>query len=100
GRPATDWIGLYRVGEHNTSYLAYQYTQGAPSGSFTFTAPSVGSYEFRYLLEDGYVSAATSNVVNVVPVNQPPQVNAGADQTLTATTDIASLNGTASDDGY
>src|SRR5207237_944773 len=32
GRPSTDWIGLYRVGDPNTLYLAYQYTGGTPAG--------------------------------------------------------------------
>jgi RHS repeat-associated protein len=87
GRPATDWIGLYKVGDPNQNYQTYQYTQGAATGSLQFTAPATpGQYEFRYLLEDGYTSAATSNTVNVTsptPVNQAPTVNAGPDQSAT-----------------
>ena len=84
GRPVTDWIGLYKVGDPNTSYLTYQYTQGAPTGTVTFNAPATpGQYEFRYLLENGYTSIAKSNTVNVIaiaPTNQAPVVNAGPDQ--------------------
>jgi photosystem II stability/assembly factor-like uncharacterized protein len=66
GRPATDWIGLYRVGDPNTSYLWWSYTQGATQGSFTLTAPSqAGKYEFRYLQNNGYTDVARSNVVTV-----------------------------------
>jgi hypothetical protein len=66
GRPANDWIALYRVGDPNTFYQWWQYTGGAASGSFTLNAPNTaGQYEFRYLLNDGYSSAATSNTVTV-----------------------------------
>jgi hypothetical protein len=66
GRPATDWIGLYRVGDPNTSYLWWQYTQGAQTGSVNVTAPSTnGQYEFRYLTQDSFNLAATSNAFSV-----------------------------------
>ena len=66
GSSARDWIGLYGVGSSNTAFIAYVYTQGAVSGSATFKMPSTrGSYEFRYLLDNGYTSAATSNTVTV-----------------------------------
>ena len=66
-QPATnDWIGLYSVGAGNMSYRAFKYTGGGVSGSFTFTAPTVsGSYEARYLLKNGFTSAATSNTITV-----------------------------------
>lgn len=67
GRPANDWVGLFAVGAANTSSLWYAYTNGAPTGSLTVTAPSqVGSYEFRYLLQNGYTDAARSSTVTVV----------------------------------
>jgi Ca-activated chloride channel family protein len=66
GRPATDWVGLFAVGTPNTSYIAWGYTGGAMSGSLPFTAPANGGrYEFRYFLNDGFTSAATSNTVLV-----------------------------------
>ncbi|MGH3442547.1 MAG: hypothetical protein ACRDUY_11015 [Nitriliruptorales bacterium] len=63
-----DWIGLYAAGAPNTHIgLGWQYTDGASSGSLTFTAPrTAGTYEFRYLKNDGYTDAATSNAV-IVP---------------------------------
>jgi thermitase len=66
GRPGTDWIALYKVGDPNALYQAWQYTGGASSGSLTFTAPgTAGQYEFRYLLNNGFSSSATSNTVTV-----------------------------------
>jgi hypothetical protein len=66
GSSASDWIGLYPIGAPNTRYLAYRYTNGAPSGSVTFTAPAtLGTYEFRYLLKACYTSVAASNPVTV-----------------------------------
>jgi hypothetical protein len=66
GRPANDWVGLYRVGNSDTSYVSWKYTGGTSSGSTTFTAPNqVGQYEFRYFLSDGYTKAAQSNIVTV-----------------------------------
>jgi subtilisin family serine protease len=83
GRPATDWIGLYKVGDPNTAYTWWAYTNGATSGSFALTAPSdAGQYEFRYLLNDGFTVAATSNPVTVTAgsftlVASPSSVNPG-----------------------
>jgi len=66
GRPETDWVALYRVGDSNFDYIVWEYTGGATSGSFTISAPSeAGQYEFRYLLEDGFTSVTASNVVTV-----------------------------------
>jgi endonuclease/exonuclease/phosphatase family metal-dependent hydrolase len=66
GRPANDWIGLYKVGDPETSSISWQYTGGAPSGSGTFIAPSqVGQYEFRYFTNNGYNKVATSNIVSI-----------------------------------
>ena len=66
GRSARDWIGLYRIGTDNRSYLWWRYTAGAESGTFNLAAPmDPGQYEFRYLLEDGYNSIKTSNTVTV-----------------------------------
>jgi hypothetical protein len=64
GRPTNDWIGLFQVGAPNTSYVWYSFTGGATSGSFNLPAPAqAGTYEFRYLLQNGYTSIATSGAV-------------------------------------
>lgn len=66
GQSPFDWIGLYRVGDPNTSNMWYEYTKGATSGSFTINAPiTPGQYEFRYLVDDGYDDAARSGPVTV-----------------------------------
>ena len=66
GRPSTDWVGLYRVGDPDGSFLWWSYTNGTASGSRSVAAPSqTGQYEFRYFLQDGYTLAARSNPVTV-----------------------------------
>ena len=66
GRPTNDWIALYKVGDANTTYGSWQYTQGATSGSLSVTAPSqAGRYEFRYLLQNGYTDVVRSNIVPI-----------------------------------
>ncbi len=66
GRPGTDWVGLYRVGDPDGSYLWADYTGGTASGSRSLTAPSAaGQYEFRYFLQDGYTLAVKSNTITV-----------------------------------
>jgi len=86
GRPASDWIGMYRVGDPNQAYLASAQTGGSTSGTVEFTAPSTaGHYEFRYLLENGYESRATSNVVEVTAywiVASPTTIAAGGTVTV------------------
>jgi hypothetical protein len=61
GRPSGDWIGLFKIGDPSTSYedIWWRYTNGTTSGTLTLNAPmQPGPYEFRYLLDDGYVDAA------------------------------------------
>jgi len=62
-----DWIGLFKVGDPNTNYeLWWKYTDGAVAGTFRMAAPAqAGQYEFRYLLDDGYIDAARSSPVTV-----------------------------------
>ncbi len=60
-----DWIGLYKVGASNYSYTNYKYTGGQPSGSTTFVISRPGTYEFRYLLNNGYTHLVTSSTVTV-----------------------------------
>lgn len=66
GRPATDRISLFRVGDGNGSPLASQNTNGATAGTLTFSAPATdGTYEFRYLLSGTTTDVARSNPVTV-----------------------------------
>jgi hypothetical protein len=70
GRPANDWIGLYRVRDPETSFISWKYTSGTTAGSASFTAPNQpGQYEFRYFTNDSYVKVATSNPVSVSAAN-------------------------------
>ena len=61
-----DWVGLFRVGSSNSEYLDFGYTTGGTAGTFNVIMPTqTGSYEFRYMLNNGLTSAATSNAVSV-----------------------------------
>lgn len=63
-----DWIGLFKLGDPSTNYESgwWKYTDGARSGTFTLSAPSQpGQYEFRYLLDDGFVDTVRSSPVTV-----------------------------------
>lgn len=53
----------------------------------------------RLQISGNGVLQITENDVPLPPVNRPPLVDAGPDQTITLPTDTASLNGTATDDG-
>ncbi len=62
---------------------------------------AAGSYTLRLTASDSALSASDDIVITVSsapPVNQPPVVNAGQDQTITLPA-TASLSGTATDDG-
>ena len=62
----TDWVGLYRTGTANSTWIDYKYVPGGSGGLLSFTAPATsGTYEFRYLPNNGFTSVATSNTVNV-----------------------------------
>lgn len=65
-----DWIALFKKGDSNRAQSWWTgWTDGATSGTFLLTAPlELGEYQFRYLLDDGYNDAATSNVVTVAAV--------------------------------
>lgn len=75
GASNSDWIGIYKVGDPDSSYITYKYTMGATSGTVSFNAPAFygvasGQVEFRYFLANGYSKVATGNTVTVE--NQPP----------------------------
>ncbi|HKA19632.1 MAG TPA: Ig-like domain-containing protein [Blastocatellia bacterium] len=97
GRPTNDWIALYKVGDANTTYGSWQYTQSATSGNFTVTAPSqTGRYEFRYLLQGGYTDVVRSNVVPITVAPSTSITSPSNNTTFNAPVNIT-INATASD---
>src|SRR5207237_837057 len=65
-RPATDWIGMYKINDPNANFISWKYTGGGTSGTIEMTSfITQGSYEFRYFLDNGYTLQATSNKVTV-----------------------------------
>ncbi len=105
-----DWIAIFKQGATNADYGEWHYTGGATSGTMTFAAPvTAGTYEFRYLLNDSFTSAATSKPITVgttstTPSPSPPPSDTGAPSvTITSPTNGAyignsvSINGTTSD---
>jgi len=67
GRPASDWVGLFRAGDANEHFLWYEYTGGSPHGTIIIPAPTPpGDYQFRYFANDGYIDAARSGLVTVI----------------------------------
>ena len=62
-----DYIALFKEGDPNTAHSWWTgWTDGVTSGTFTLSAPSqAGRYEFRYLLDVGYMDAAVSSLVTV-----------------------------------
>jgi hypothetical protein len=69
---ATDWVALYKVGDTNSQYIAWNYTNGLTSGSFNIVAPTqAGQYEFRYFLSNSYTNVATSNTITVQSTSTP-----------------------------
>ena len=73
-----------------------------PDGSVQYTPPAGfnGADTFVYTIEDGHGGSDTATVtVDVQSVNQPPSVDAGADQILQLPTSSASLDATVTDDG-
>lgn len=66
GRSVHDWIGIFKIGIPNEAYQVYQYTGGTAQGTMRFAAPvETGDYEFRYLVDDGFVDVARSSTVTV-----------------------------------
>ncbi|MCS6288614.1 MAG: hypothetical protein H8K10_06510 [Nitrospira sp.] len=65
-----DWIGLFLVGQPSAgnTIVTYKYVPGGPNGLMTFNLPNVmtpHTYEFRYLLNNGFTKSATSNAITV-----------------------------------
>jgi hypothetical protein len=62
---SADWIGFFGIGVPSTSYQDgyWQYVGNGLSGTLMFKAPlQSGEYEFRYLLDDGYIDVARAPV--------------------------------------
>lgn len=60
-----DWIAVFRVaGSYDDDWWGN--TDGATTGTHTLTAPMrPGEYEFRYLVDGGFVEVARSSAVTV-----------------------------------
>ena len=64
GGRARDWIAVVRLGgSYDDDW--YGLTYGATSGTLTLTATRPGQYEFRYLLDGGFLEVARSSPVTV-----------------------------------
>ena len=78
-------------------------TFGNPDQAITTATFSVaGSYVLRLSAGDSQLSSSDDVTITVSatpPVNQPPVVNAGSDQTITLPTNTVNLNGAVTDDG-
>ena len=76
GSAANDWVAVFVVGTANSTYLKYTYTNGAPSGTLSYTPPgTLGvQYEFRYLPNNGYTDVARSATITVAAGPPPAPV--------------------------
>ena len=62
---AGDWITVCRVGGSYEDDW-YGLPNGATSGKYSLAAPMrLGQYEFRYLLDDGFLAVARSSPFTV-----------------------------------
>ncbi|MES2436845.1 MAG: GDSL-type esterase/lipase family protein [Patescibacteria group bacterium] len=60
-----DWIGLYKSGATNSSYLNWKYAED-PQGSASLYVPrESGTYEIRYMSRNGFTSIAKSSSFTV-----------------------------------
>jgi hypothetical protein len=88
--------------------LTQTWSQVSGSGTVTFaspntavtsaTFPEVGTYVLRLTATDSDLSASDEVTITINPPNQAPVVHAGSPQTITLP-NIASLNGSVTDDG-
>ena len=65
----------------------------------TVTADVEGKYVFRLTASDTELSNQDEVTIDLRPANRPPFVDAGPDQLLASTAEVALLEGTAIDDG-
>lgn len=88
--------------------LSINWSKVSGPGSVAFNAPNqattsatfniAGIYVLRLTASDSQLSSSDDVTITVKSANQAPQVNAGADQTITMPA-LANLQGTVSDDG-
>jgi hypothetical protein len=64
---ARDWIAISTAGSPDTSYVVYQYTSGAISGTFPFPGLANGTYVARAYSNDTYTKLAESPQFTVGP---------------------------------
>jgi hypothetical protein len=59
---AADWLAFAPAGAANTNYLQWVYVgEGVTTRTWTVTMPpTVGTFEFRLFLNNGYTRVATS----------------------------------------
>lgn len=81
--PASDWVGIYRIGAPSTAWLDWVYLHGTRavpsgglhSGNFSMTVPNArGPYELRLSYSSGFDVMATGPTSPVKPEPAPPVV--------------------------
>lgn len=84
-----DWIGMYKSGSSDNSYMTKQYLNGNENGTVTLEAPDPGSYNFRLFENDSFTKLATSNNVEATAavgnkvIATPSHVRPGGSVTVT-----------------
>lgn len=64
---ASSWVGFYKAGAADTSYISYRYINQLTDGVYSVIAPKeLGNYEFRFFRDDGYTKTGTSSTINVI----------------------------------
>jgi subtilisin family serine protease/uncharacterized cupredoxin-like copper-binding protein len=87
-----DWLAFAAVGSPDTTNVQWTYVgAGVTTRTWTVTAPTAGSYEFRLFLDGQYTRAATSPAITVGSAATPAlsasatSVPSGGQVTLTLT---------------
>ena len=97
----SDWVGLYRVGDADGSFLSWQYLNGEAVPPVTglslaalrFVLPSTpGSYEFRFFLAGTYGRIATSTRVDVTQLEVAVSLTSPPSETRFAAGSIVPLS--------
>lgn len=65
-----DWIGLYREGRSDRSYLKWKYID-KPTGTVSFPVNDTGTYDLRYFKNNGYDRVAVSDTFDVISDENP-----------------------------